>query len=296
MSGEYLVLDGAKSIGLPCTLGQSMELSQGPGSGRLTWLSYKKDAQLWMSCLLDLKDLEIIETSDVSFSTRLQQVIRACLDLGGHPLDLAFDYTFITSLEFDPAWGLGSSSTFIANIADFFNVNPYKLLERTFGGSGYDIAAAQAKGPFYYQLNAGDAEVSPVDFRPEFRSALFFVYLNEKQNSRTGIKNYKSVTKNKDSYIERVSAISESLMLSDTLGQFSVLMDEHEQLISELMDMQPVKDRLFSDFAGSIKSLGAWGGDFVLACSAQGPEYLEAYFKEKGYNVILSYDQIIKYE
>ena len=30
-------------------------------------------------------------------------------------------------------------------------------------------------------------------------------------------------------------------------------------------------DELFSDFNGSIKSLGAWGGDFILATGNQKP-------------------------
>jgi len=47
---------------------------------------------------------------------------------------------------------------------------------------------------------------------------------------------------------------------------------------------------LFSDFSGSIKSLGAWGGDFVLVAHSENPT---AYFKEKGYEVIFSYHQMV---
>ena len=34
---------------------------------------------------------------------------------------------------------------------------------------------------------------------------------------------------------------------------------------------------LFNDFKGAIKSLGAWGGDFILATAKQDPT---AYFKD----------------
>jgi hypothetical protein len=58
-----------------------------------------------------------------------------------------------THLEFDRSWGLGSSSTLISNIALWANINPYLLLEQSFGGSGYDVACAQANGPLLYIRN-----------------------------------------------------------------------------------------------------------------------------------------------
>lgn len=295
LSGEYLVLDGAKSIGLPCKLGQTMELRIQTGNGQLIWESYTMDDKLWQACTLSVKDLQIVSFMDISFAERLQQVIRACLDLGASPLDPRKDYIFKTQLEFDPAWGLGSSSTFIANISRHFKVNPYQLLANTFGGSGYDIAAADADKAFFYQLEKGVPKTESIDFNPEFSSSLFFVYLNQKQNSRSGIKSYKSVARNKDLYVNKVSSISEAMALTDNLDQFSILINQHEELVSDLMGIPVVKDRLFQDFEGVVKSLGAWGGDFVLVCSSKGSEYINQYFEDKGYKVILPYDKIIKH-
>ena len=39
-----------------------------------------------------------------------------------------------------------------------------------------------------------------------------------------------------------------------------------------------------------IKSLGAWGGDFILATSKDDPT---SYFKKKGFNTIFKFDDII---
>jgi hypothetical protein len=47
---------------------------------------------------------------------------------------------------------------------------------------------------------------------------------------------------------------------------------------------------LFPDFKGIVKSLGAWGGDFVMVLSKQNPK---EYFIEKGYTTILSYDEMV---
>jgi hypothetical protein len=46
----------------------------------------------------------------------------------------------------------------------------------------------------------------------------------------------------------------------------------------------------FSDFKGEIKSLGAWGGDFVMVISESDPT---AYFSEKGFTTVISYDEMI---
>ena len=70
---------------------------------------------------------------------------------------------------------------------------------------------------------------------------------------------------------------------------FNNLIALHEDLVGSVLNQIPIKRLLFSDFEGQIKSLGAWGGDFILASGASSP----VYFKSKGYEVILSYDAMI---
>ena len=67
-------------------------------------------------------------------------------------------------------------------------------------------------------------------------------------------------------------------------------MEKHEVIMSDVLEIQTIKEKLFPDFKGVIKSLGAWGGDFVMAISKDNPT---AYFKEKGYSVVLSYEEMI---
>ena len=47
---------------------------------------------------------------------------------------------------------------------------------------------------------------------------------------------------------------------------------------------------LFPDFDGVIKSLGAWGGDFVMVISNENPT---DYFMEKGYETVIPYEEMI---
>jgi hypothetical protein len=47
------------------------------------------------------------------------------------------------------------------------------------------------------------------------------------------------------------------------------------------------------DFKGVLKSLGAWGGDFLMAATDIPFEGVSAYFKAKGMNTIFNYQDLI---
>ena len=60
--------------------------------------------------------------------------------------------------------------------------------------------------------------------------------------------------------------------------------------MSIILETQTIKESLFPDFNGVIKSLGAWGGDFVMAIATENPS---DYFILKGYQTIIPYDEMI---
>ncbi|MBK8557148.1 MAG: hypothetical protein IPL65_15875 [Lewinellaceae bacterium] len=49
----------------------------------------------------------------------------------------------------------------------------------------------------------------------------------------------------------------------------------------------------FSDYWGAVKSLGAWGGDFVLVTSEKDESTTRAYFLDKGFDVFLPWRDMI---
>ena len=67
----------------------------------------------------------------------------------------------------------------------------------------------------------------------------------------------------------------------------------HEQIIGETLEVVPVKERFFSDFNGTIKSLGAWGGDFIMAATEEDLNSVKSYFLKKNLEVVYSYDDLI---
>jgi len=166
------------------------------------------------------------------------------------------------------------------------------LLQKSFGGSGYDIAAAGNNLPITYQLTDNGPVSFTADFNPPFREYLFFVYLNRKQNSREAIAHYRNQA-NEDiqGLIDKVSGITEQIIRSESLEEFKIFLKAHETLISKAIHLPRIQTELFPDYPGVIKSLGGWGGDFILAT---GREAEKAYFKEKGYHSILDYQDLIK--
>ncbi|WP_460217873.1 GYDIA family GHMP kinase [Psychroserpens sp. MEBiC05023] len=293
LTGEYVVLDGAKALAVPTLYGQSLNIEKG-SHNKLRWISLDDQNQVWFETEYKLSNNEILNQAhnDNPISRRLLQILKAAKELNSRFLSDDTGYTITTTLDFPKNWGLGTSSTLISNIANWANIDPYKLLEMTFGGSGYDIACAQATSSLSYQLdNTKQPIIQDVSFNPAFKQHLYFVYLNQKQDSRDGIAQYRTNTSDLSASIARVSEITNSMIVCDTLKVFQELMNEHELIISDIIKQTPIKARLFNDFKGSIKSLGAWGGDFIMVASEANPA---AYFQAKGYSTILSYSEMVK--
>ena len=120
---------------------------------------------------------------------------------------------------------------------------------------------------------------------------LFFIYLGNKQNTSEAIKNYRSHKNEIKNIIPRINSICSSIIKSNTLTEFEKLILEHEKIISKAINLDPIKNILFKDYQnGVIKSLGAWGGDFILVT---GNKQNMEYFAEKGYNEIIPYKDLV---
>lgn len=275
-------MDGALAIALPTQYGQEMHITPSEREG-IFFRSLTQKGIPWYEGQLFVGDTNpITQTLEriLSQAQRMQPNF-----LTGQSVHVE------TRLDFPREWGLGSSSTLISMIAQWAEVDPYELLWNSFGGSGYDIACARASSPILYQLTEGKAKVYPIYYNPPFATSLFFVYLNKKQNSREGIALYQGLKKNKKPLVTQLSQLTEEIYRIHSLDTFSKLLSEHEAVLSSYLRLPTVKDSLFKDFSGTIKSLGAWGGDFVLAIGEE--SYIKEYFISKGMQTILPFAQMI---
>ena len=290
LTGEYLVLKGALALATPLKFGQSLTVKT-VSEPFLHWDAYKPDGP-WFSVTLNPKNLDIIDCDDQPKAEKLVQILKAVCELKPNAFNDGLH--FETHLDFDPNWGLGSSSTLIANLARWAEVDPYELLKLTFGGSGYDIACATAEQAIYYQLIDGKPQTETTKYNPFFAEHLYFVYLGQKQSSSKEIKAFlekaNPVDLQKD--IEAVSEISRAVPQCENLDEFGMLMQCHERIIARCIGQEPVQKR-FPDFEGVLKSLGAWGGDFILAATEWDEKQVKEYFKKKGLNVVFSYGEIV---
>ncbi|MHA7864218.1 GYDIA family GHMP kinase [Flagellimonas marinaquae] len=289
LSGEYAILDGALGLAIPTSYGQSLEVTP-TSSGLLVWTSLDEDGNSWFTATFDLSNLKILSTSDEAMSKTLANLLLEANAQNPLLLTDSDGFEITTQLTFPRSWGLGTSSTLINNLAQWGRVDAYQLLWNAFGGSGYDIACAQHNSPITYQLVEGKPKVETIAFDPIFKDSLYFVHLNQKQSSKEAIANYKNRQFDRPQLIKEISSITNKMMESSTLAGFESLMAEHENLLGEVLQQQPVKELLFPDYFGVIKSLGAWGGDFVLAT---GDEKTISYFKDKGYPTIIPYCRMI---
>jgi predicted GIY-YIG superfamily endonuclease/mevalonate kinase len=299
LTGEYVVLDGALALALPTQFGQSLEIEE-IDNPKLIWKSLDEKGNVWYEDTFLLQKNKILNQlqDDNTVSKRLLRILKATAQLNPNFLNHK-GFKITTQLDFDINWGLGTSSTLINNIANWAKIDAYKLLELTFGGSGYDIACAQHNSAITYQLeneishsirNDKIRKIKSVDFNPNFKDHLYFVYLNKKQNSREGIMHYKSNKTNLSKQISEISDITSQLITCKSLSVFNDLIETHEEIIASVIRQNPIKERLFNDFEGSIKSLGAWGGDFVLATSKDNPK---AYFEAKGFLTVIPYTNMV---
>lgn len=292
LSGEYFILNGALSLALPLKLGQSLTVKTSSGS-EIAWKSYDHQKKLWFEAKFDLFDLSIEKTTDDESAEWLRKVLKAASRLNSDFLSTWKKYRVETHLEFDPNWGFGSSSSLIYCVSEWADVNPYELFFMTENGSGYDIACAYSEGPLLFQRTSTSLEVEEIDFNPSFQDNLYFVYLNMKQRSRPIVEKFKRKISEDKETTKELSKITETILKTKSLKVFEDQISKHEALIGEALDLPLAKDIFFDDYWGSIKSLGAWGGDFVLATSSKSKEETCNYFKQKGYDTIFPYSEIV---
>ncbi|QBA65013.1 GYDIA family GHMP kinase [Muriicola soli] len=291
LTGEYAVLDGALALGLPTLLGQELSIESWSEKG-LHWKSIDVDQNVWFETTFteaELKpDASFTRGSDIR--NTLWTLLREAVRLNPEFLEKIKSCSATSRLEFSRKWGLGSSSTLINNIAQWAGVDAFTLLWNGFSGSGYDIACAQHNKPLIYKLKNKVPEIELLEYDPPFRKNLFFVHLNRKQNSREAISHYRKNVANQQGFLTQISEITRAVTTCSELSEFETLLLEHEELLSDALQLQRIQDQLFPDFNGVVKSLGAWGGDFVLAT---GNENIRSYFNKKGYQTILAYDDLI---
>ncbi len=291
------MLEGASALAVPTKFGQDLSVEK-IKEPQLIWGSFTNTGDCWFEAVFELPKLRLVQAtfnsdSDGSadfIAETLQDILLESRKLNPEFLKSEHGFQVKTNLTFPRDWGLGTSSTLINNIAKWAKIDAFQLLWNSFSGSGYDIANAQYNSPILYEVKNQKPVIQKVDFIPSFSDQLFFVHLNKKQDSKDGIARFKEKREKTNNEIQLVSEISRQLIKQQKLSEFEKLIHEHEKIISSIIELPTVKETIFPDYFGTLKSLGAWGGDFILAT---GNKDTPQYFKTKGYTTILRYSDMV---
>jgi mevalonate kinase len=291
LSGEFLVLEGATALAVPLKTGQHLNVFEGNDPALLKWVSKHKKHQ-WFECTYHLRELEIIDSTDKARAEFIRKILISGIK-NNHLFSNELEGKSVEAvLDFNPSWGWGSSSTLISNIAFWSGTNPFDLFFDTQEGSGYDIACARASSPILYTMNGNSPSITEVKLKKAVTPYIYFVYLGHKQSTADGIRLYRQSRVFDKMDIQSISEISLEMVKATNLEDFNALIKEHERIIGKVIQKRSVKQELFADFPGEVKSLGTWGGDFVMMTFEGDEQELKAYLKPKKLDKLFSYREI----
>lgn len=293
ISGEYAVIDGALALAIPTRFGQNLTVSYSEKETEfpiLYWEAFLHNQEVWFTAEWELKSLKLLKTSHSKLAGKLNKILLAIEQLKPNFFnDQNQDIRCSTTLDFPKNWGLGSSSTLISLLAQWIQLDAFELNRLTFQTSGYDIACAEAKTPIFYQRKNEKPMVEDVQLSSKITENLFFVHLNQKQDTQKSVtQHYKNVSKDKD-WLNLISTLTYNISRTESKEEFEILVIAHEEIIASKIGLPKVKDVYFPDYEGIVKSLGAWGGDFVMI-TAHGD--FKNYFRSKGFTTILSFNEL----
>jgi len=289
LTSEYLVLDGAKAIALPSKLTQELYVEQ-CDKEIIEWQGIDEKGNVWYEENFYLKNNDLVYSAEKNITSEKLLLLfnhilktREVKDILGNK--------FSTKLNFKREWGLGTSSTFVNNLAKWANIDPYRLLFSAFKGSGYDIACCDVNNPIIFEKKQNSINVKNITFNPPFIENIYLIHLDKKQNTQASITNYLRTKSEKNDLIKRINLISEEMLQCKNLNHFEDLIVEHESIISQAISQEPIQKLTFNDYnLGKIKSLGAWGGDFILVTSKNNDL---SYFNNKGFETILKLSDLV---
>ena len=293
LTSEYLVLNGAKALAVPLKFGQQLSVEEN-SLGFISWQSIAHDGSIWFNGKYDLTDFSILESSNPDIAIHPRRLMRAARKFNPSFCAAAKGFHVISTLNYPLQWGLGSSSTLIAAVAGWAGIDPFALHFEVSKGSGYDIACAISDGPIVYTLRQNKPEFKRVAFSPAFADKIFFVYQGIKQDSATGIQKYQSRNSNPgNEMINMANLLTERMLHSTMLIDFENVVSEHEMLIRDLLETPSIRETIFSDLPGEVKSLGAWGGDFCMLTWHDDPVLLSSYLKSKNLEIWFNFHDIV---
>ena len=289
ISGEYLVLAGAKAVAFPLRFGQSIHVNQSENR-ILSWISVDTEGT-WFRCDIDPVTLNSMKTTDARVSSHLVMLLKAARKLNPSFLQDFPGLDITVKANYPLKWGLGSSSTLIALIAGWAETDKFGLFRLISIGSGFDVACTDRNSIFLYQLKNGEPSMEDIIPGKAILDHTCFGYLGNKQDSPAEVAAFLTDKKFTPDDVTRISSLSMEISMADEPSAFISLIEEHEEIMSRILRKNRIAKQ-FPGFPGTVKSLGAWGGDFAMFASTMKNHQIKAWLKQSGFHDIFTFEQL----
>lgn len=282
--GEYIVLRGSKCLAIPLSVGQNLSITN-HSEQNILWQCFDENKNCWLSIHLS-NNFEILSTTDIEKAVIVQKLLQLIKKENNQIIFDNLKFTF--QLSFNRAFGFGTSATLISLLSQWSGVNAFYLLSKTFEGSGYDIVTATAKEPIIYSIE--NKVEKTFSLSENITQHLLFIYLGKKQNSSKEIIAFKNKTISLQQ-IETMNKIVTKAACCNNIEQWEKLMNDSETMLSTILATITVKEKYFADYSYAIKSLGAWGGDFIMV-TCRNMDEAKKYFQQKNKQPIFTYKEL----
>lgn len=332
LSGEYLVLDGAMALGFPTRFGQEMKVFEGDAAGILDWVAVDSQGVVWLAARfravggsLSLAENEAASTETNRLQKWLQTAWNLCEDKAWRDTLSRQGLRVQTRLDFPRHWGLGSSSTLIALLVRWLKVEPWALYRRVQTGSGYDLAIALEGRALVFRMegfdengnplpNSGEVEADPgqsytgqsytgqsypgptysgVETTMPDGAGWWLIDPGTKQNSEREVFSYRLIDPAlRRSVVPELTRITLKMAQNPGADEWLALLEAHDLLLEKVLGRPCVHRSLGAGFPGRLKSLGAWGGDLMLAVSTV-PDAALKWLQDRPDWVVLDFHAVV---
>lgn len=291
LTGEYLISQGAEAIALPLKKGHTLAVTPIHGK-KIIWESvYNQETKTKISLKSD--DFEITQTNNENSAKFIQQLLRKAMDhlpplshLPGYHIKAIHDYPEF--LEF------GCESALIANIANWFNINPYRFSRDISPGLEHGIACARSNKPILYQLTNKYPDYREINLNLPFKGNIYIIYTGHNPDSY----NKKKQTQKYPDHHEvfpKIREINKRIIQSRTYEEFENSILDHDKILSGVLKEQRLQERIFQDFPGLIKPLNEWNGELNLVTWKGDKNELHEYFAPYNIQTIFTWDELVKH-
>jgi mevalonate kinase len=268
LCGEYAVTIGVEALAVPVSVGQWMHVWEFDSPGeqhRILWEAKDRDGATWLN---ESFALPLVEVGDGERDER--KIIHQLLAMAPeNTWKIGKSYRIETQLEFDRSSGLGSSSTMVSNFSRFARLDAQAVQQQLFGGSGYDVAVAEAGKGLVFWKDGENNHWGPWTISSGLTQDWKVVFLGKKQNSRNSLADVKArlqEIQNDDFMLHQLQQVAGAVKMAQQVSMVEAGLEMWQALLSMSLGLetpyqhfgiQPVK-------GGLCKWLGAWGGDMLL--------------------------------